>query len=111
LSIFCIRPKGGLSLCSNGIIFSGLNPTQDHLDYHQDLKTYQQTKARLFSLASVQFAILNRDDTHYADFLVVAKGKCCKVTKKPCSVGRISSKSSKPKSIISLPLATTKKSA
>jgi UDP-N-acetylmuramoyl-L-alanyl-D-glutamate--2,6-diaminopimelate ligase len=29
----------------------------------------------LFSLASVQFAILNRDDTHYADFLVAAKGK------------------------------------
>jgi hypothetical protein len=62
LLIFCIRPKGGLSLCSNGIIFSGL-------------KTYQQTKARLFSLASVQFAILNRDDAHYADFLVAAKGK------------------------------------
>jgi UDP-N-acetylmuramoyl-L-alanyl-D-glutamate--2,6-diaminopimelate ligase len=29
----------------------------------------------LFSLASVQFAILNRDDTQYADFLVAAKGK------------------------------------
>jgi UDP-N-acetylmuramyl tripeptide synthase len=47
------------------------NLTQDHLDYHQDLEAYQQTKAQLFSLASVQFAILNRDDTHYADFLVV----------------------------------------
>jgi UDP-N-acetylmuramoylalanine-D-glutamate ligase len=46
------------------------NLTQDHLDYHQDLEAYQQTKAQLFSLASVQFAILNRDDTHYADFLV-----------------------------------------
>ena len=51
------------------------NLTQDHLDYHKDLDAYQQTKARLFSLASVQFAILNRDDAHYADFLVAAKGK------------------------------------
>jgi UDP-N-acetylmuramoyl-L-alanyl-D-glutamate--2,6-diaminopimelate ligase len=41
----------------------------------------------------------------------VVFGCGCKVTKKPCSVGRISLKSSKPKSIISLPLAATKKSA
>lgn len=51
------------------------NLTQDHLDYHQDLNTYQNTKARLFSLASVTTAILNRDDKHYANFLKMAKDK------------------------------------
>ena len=51
------------------------NLTQDHLDYHKDLETYQQAKARLFSLASVQSAILNRDDAYYTDFLVAAKDK------------------------------------
>ncbi|CAC9617823.1 UDP-N-acetylmuramoyl-dipeptide--2,6-diaminopimelate ligase (EC 6.3.2.13) [uncultured Gammaproteobacteria bacterium] len=51
------------------------NLTQDHLDYHQDLNTYQSTKARLFSLASVTTTILNRDDKYYANFLKAAKGK------------------------------------
>lgn len=51
------------------------NLTQDHLDYHKDLGSYQQTKARLCSLESVESAILNRDDAHYADFLIAAKGK------------------------------------
>lgn len=51
------------------------NLSQDHLDYHQDLKTYQQVKQRLFSLLSVKTVILNQDDGAYADFLKAAKGK------------------------------------
>ncbi len=51
------------------------NLSQDHLDYHKDLNAYQQTKAQLFSLPSVQFTILNRDDKRYTDFLTAAKGK------------------------------------
>ncbi len=51
------------------------NLTQDHLDYHKDLESYQQTKARLLSLKSVEFAILNHDDIHYANFIIAAKGK------------------------------------
>ncbi|SMN00568.1 UDP-N-acetylmuramoylalanyl-D-glutamate--2,6-diaminopimelate ligase [uncultured Candidatus Thioglobus sp.] len=51
------------------------NLTQDHLDYHQDLRTYQEVKQQLFLLPSVKTAILNRDDSYYADFEKVAKNK------------------------------------
>lgn len=51
------------------------NLTQDHLDYHQDLRAYKQAKARLFSLASVKSVILNKDDGSYSDFLKASKGK------------------------------------
>lgn len=51
------------------------NLTQDHLDYHKDLNTYQQTKAQLFSLPSIESTILNRDDAQHDNFLKAAKGK------------------------------------
>ncbi len=51
------------------------NLTQDHLDYHKDLETYRKVKEKLFSLPSVQFAMLNRNDEHYADFSKAAKDK------------------------------------
>lgn len=51
------------------------NLTQDHLDYHKNLSAYQNTKARLFSLPSVQYAILNQDDSCYVDFEKAAKNK------------------------------------
>lgn len=51
------------------------NLTHDHLDYHKDLNAYQKTKAQLFSLPSVEFAILNDDDVYYAAFLKAAKDK------------------------------------
>ncbi|SFV87350.1 UDP-N-acetylmuramoylalanyl-D-glutamate--2,6-diaminopimelate ligase [hydrothermal vent metagenome] len=51
------------------------NLTQDHLDYHQNLTTYQKVKEQLFALPSVQSVILNRDDAHYLDFEAASKGK------------------------------------
>ena len=39
------------------------NLTQDHLDYHGDMKSYLQAKARLFqALKPGATAVLNRDD-------------------------------------------------
>ena len=38
------------------------NLSQDHLDYHKDMKSYFDAKARLFSMAPV--AIINIDDTY-----------------------------------------------
>ncbi|WXU00032.1 MAG: UDP-N-acetylmuramoyl-L-alanyl-D-glutamate--2,6-diaminopimelate ligase [Catillopecten margaritatus gill symbiont] len=51
------------------------NLTQDHLDYHQDLTTYQKVKEQLFALPSVQSVVLNKDDAHYSDFKTASKGK------------------------------------
>jgi UDP-N-acetylmuramoyl-L-alanyl-D-glutamate--2,6-diaminopimelate ligase len=49
-----------------GIVFKTAvftNLTQDHLDYHGDLETYFQAKAKLFtSLPASSFAVINVDD-------------------------------------------------
>lgn len=39
------------------------NLSREHLDYHQTLKKYLETKSKLFR--SVKFAVLNRDDVSY----------------------------------------------
>lgn len=38
------------------------NLSQDHLDYHQTMAAYQQTKAQLFNMPGLQNAIVNSDD-------------------------------------------------
>jgi len=38
------------------------NLTRDHLDYHGDMQSYGEAKARLFSFESLRSAILNADD-------------------------------------------------
>lgn len=59
------------------VIFTNL--TRDHLDYHQDMKSYFQAKQRLFtdlmwkSHKRVPFAIINTDDTWGARLRVSSK--------------------------------------
>jgi murE/murF fusion protein len=40
------------------------NLTQDHLDYHGDMNTYAQAKARLFAREELKHAVINLDDAH-----------------------------------------------
>lgn len=45
------------------------NLTQDHLDFHENLKNYEQAKIKLFeNLRNNKFAIINGDDPYYKDF-------------------------------------------
>lgn len=49
----------------NGVAFDiavFTNLTQDHLDYHKDLASYEAAKARLFDWPSLRMAVVNRDD-------------------------------------------------
>lgn len=51
----------------NGVSFSSAiftNLTRDHLDYHGDMATYGETKARLFYWQTLQNAIINADDEY-----------------------------------------------
>ena len=41
-------------------IFSNITP--EHLDYHNDLETYKNAKAKLFRIENLQYAIINIDD-------------------------------------------------
>jgi len=38
------------------------NLTRDHLDYHGDMETYGQVKARLFDMPGLRYAVINADD-------------------------------------------------
>jgi len=38
------------------------NLTRDHLDYHGDMETYGQIKARLFDMPGLRYAVINADD-------------------------------------------------
>lgn len=40
------------------------NLTQDHLDYHRTMQAYAAAKALLFGIDSLQWAIINQDDTY-----------------------------------------------
>ncbi len=40
------------------------NVTQDHLDYHGDMATYSQAKAKLFAWPGLRAAVINVDDTY-----------------------------------------------
>ncbi|MCF7694766.1 UDP-N-acetylmuramoyl-L-alanyl-D-glutamate--2,6-diaminopimelate ligase [Mycetohabitans sp. B2] len=49
----------------NGVAFDiavFTNLTQDHLDYHKDLASYEAAKARLFDWPGLRAAVINRDD-------------------------------------------------
>ncbi len=49
----------------NGIRFRGAvftNLTRDHLDFHGTMAEYGAAKARLFEMAGLEFAVINRDD-------------------------------------------------
>ncbi len=39
------------------------NLTHDHLDYHGSLEEYARTKARLFTMEGIRYAVINIDDT------------------------------------------------
>lgn len=41
------------------------NLTLDHLDYHHSMQAYGAAKALLFEKESLEWAILNKDDTHH----------------------------------------------
>lgn len=43
-----------------GAVFTNL--TQDHLDYHGDMRAYGEAKARLFAFPDLRFAVINIDD-------------------------------------------------
>ena len=44
-----------------GAIFTNLS--QDHLDYHKDMKSYFDAKLRLFTIYSPSFSVINIDDS------------------------------------------------
>ncbi len=48
------------------------NLTQDHLDYHQTMKNYQEAKGKLFNKSFTKKAIINRDDENHSYFLDIS---------------------------------------
>ncbi len=57
----------------NAAVYTNL--TQDHLDYHQDMEHYLQSKIKLFKMVDGEdsFSIINADD-QYADYFIEAAG-------------------------------------
>jgi UDP-N-acetylmuramoyl-L-alanyl-D-glutamate--2,6-diaminopimelate ligase len=54
----------------NGVAFkvaAFTNLTQDHLDYHGDMRAYGEAKRRLFDWAGLKAAVINIDDSFGAD--------------------------------------------
>ena len=51
------------------------NLTQDHLDYHKDMKEYRAAKGKLFSDFNAQSIIVNRDDESHSYFIEIASSK------------------------------------
>ncbi len=51
------------------------NLTQDHLDYHKDMKQYRAAKGKLFSDFNAQSIIVNRDDESHSYFIEIASSK------------------------------------
>ena len=45
------------------------NLTQDHLDFHKNMKSYKEAKGKLFNKNSIEKAIINLDDDNYSYFL------------------------------------------
>jgi len=55
------------------------NLTQDHLDYHQTMEKYKQSKLKLFkklSPAADHFAVINADDPVAEDFILTSSADC-----------------------------------
>ena len=48
------------------------NLTQDHLDFHKNMKSYKEAKGQLFNKNSIEKAIINLDDDNHSYFLDVS---------------------------------------
>lgn len=48
------------------------NLTQDHLDFHKNMKSYKEAKGKLFNKNSIEKAIINLDDDNHSYFLDVS---------------------------------------
>ena len=48
------------------------NLTQDHLDFHKNMKSYKEAKGKLFNKNSIKKAIINLDDDNHSYFLDVS---------------------------------------
>ncbi|AXE61132.1 UDP-N-acetylmuramoyl-L-alanyl-D-glutamate--2,6-diaminopimelate ligase [Candidatus Thioglobus sp. NP1] len=48
------------------------NLTQDHLDFHKNMKSYKEAKGKLFNKNSIEKAIINLDDDNHSYFLNVS---------------------------------------
>jgi len=51
------------------------NLSRDHLDYHGDMRTYGETKARLFSLDTLEQAVINIGDAFGAELASRCRGR------------------------------------
>ncbi|KUG03558.1 udp-n-acetylmuramoylalanyl-d-glutamate--2,6- diaminopimelate ligase [hydrocarbon metagenome] len=60
----------------NAAVYTNL--TQDHLDYHQNMDHYLQTKLKLFQMVDGQdsYSIINADDQYADYFTAAALGRC-----------------------------------
>lgn len=68
------------------------NLTQDHLDYHGNMQSYAEAKARLFDgYCDPKFVVLNRDDEWYQHFEDRSTGQELSYGKNPDSTLRITS--------------------
>jgi len=56
------------------------NLSRDHLDYHGDMHTYGETKARLFSLSSLEHAVINIGDAFGAELASRCRGRVPVIT-------------------------------
>jgi UDP-N-acetylmuramoyl-L-alanyl-D-glutamate--2,6-diaminopimelate ligase len=50
------------------------NLTQDHLDYHGDMESYFEAKARLFTALGAKRAVINADDPYGARLMMMTPG-------------------------------------
>jgi len=55
------------------------NLTRDHLDYHGDMASYGEAKARLFDWPGLQCAVINVDDAFGRDLVARLSRSCVKV--------------------------------
>jgi len=51
------------------------NLTRDHLDYHGDMDTYAEAKARLFDFPHLKAAVINQDDTFGRELIKRLRGR------------------------------------
>ena len=56
------------------------NLTHDHLDYHLTMEAYAQAKALLFAEPTLQWAVINHDDTYVQLMIEQLPAQCQKLT-------------------------------